>query len=187
MKDEIKNGVRQSLFRNTNQILDSKRTKQVWANIWYLTGDTYGTVSCPVNSGSMLKKIINHKVNNDGMDKLPIIEDGGKPILTGIKVKDVGCIFGDTDCMVDPKTPCDKTRAVYKITYNSYSEFLLTDNTDSSSYCKETYNHIGCTRSSIKSRIWVIKEGRKVNLTLTHCIDMIMTITVETHSNIPPP
>ena len=88
MKDEVKNGVRQSLFRNRHQILESKRTKQVWANTWYLTGNTYGTVSCPVTPGSMLKKIINHEVNNDRMDKLLRVEDGGKPILKEIQVKD---------------------------------------------------------------------------------------------------
>ena len=102
------------------------------------------------------------------MEKLLLVEDGGKPILTGLRVKDPsrpsGCIFGDTDCMVDPKTPCDKTGVVYKITCNSCSEFVLTDNTDSSSYCEETYNYIGCTRSSIHSRMLGHKRGQKSKL-----------------------
>ena len=41
---------------------------------------------------------------------------------------------------------------------------VLTDNTDTSSYCEETYNYIGCTRSSIHSRMLGHKRGQKSKL-----------------------
>ena len=40
----------------------------------------------------------------------------------------------------------------------------MTDNTDTSSYCEETYNYIGCTRSSIHSRMLGHKRGQKSKL-----------------------
>ena len=51
--------------------------------------------------------------------KTQIIEDGGKPIYYGLKVRDPlrhqGCIYGEDTCMVDIKYPCDTLGVVYRI------------------------------------------------------------------------
>ena len=59
MKDEVRSGVRDSSFRNRQQIVESKRNKKDWTNTWFLRGNTVGTISCPVTPGGVLKKTLN--------------------------------------------------------------------------------------------------------------------------------
>ena len=119
MKDEVKSGVRVSLFRSRQQIVESKRNKKDWTNTWFLKGDTVGTISCPVTPGGVLKKTLNKQINSERDSKLLIVEDGGCPVYNGLKVRDPmrgkGCIFGDPCCIVDPSVQCDRIGVVYKI------------------------------------------------------------------------
>ena len=48
-----------------------------------------------------------------------VIEDGGRPIHVGLKVRDPlrpkGCIFNDNTCLVTEGVDCDRSGVVYKI------------------------------------------------------------------------
>ena len=92
----------------------SKKNKKDWSNTWFLRGKISSTISCPFTPGINLKRSLNKVINNSRQanDKLLVIEDGGIPIEIGLKVKDPmcpdGCIFGDTICIVQRGTNCDK-------------------------------------------------------------------------------
>ena len=77
------------MYRSGEQIREAKQQKKDWKNRWFLKGTIRNTRSCPVTPGGHLKKelakVVNEgKVNND----IQIIEDGGKPVHCGLKVKD---------------------------------------------------------------------------------------------------
>ena len=53
-------------------------------------------------------------------DKLTqVIEDGGQPVSSGLCIKDPhtpkGCVFGDSNCIVDKNQQCDKMGVIYNI------------------------------------------------------------------------
>ena len=123
MVNEVNSGIRNSLFRNKEGIMNSKRKRKIWSNTWYLKGNTIGTMSCPTTPGGKLRKVIDSTINDDRSEsegKILIIEDGGRPIHSGIKIKDPcrpkGCIYGDINCIVDPNYHCDQTSKINKIT-----------------------------------------------------------------------
>ena len=164
MVREVNNGVRNSLFRDKKEIMNAKREKQIWSNTWYLKGNTIGTMSCPTTPGGKLKKSLNKAINserNDSDGKILIIEDGGRPIHTGIKINDPcrppGCIYGDTNCIVDQKYHCDLTSRIYKITCIQCNLIIV----NSSDAEKESPNYIGLTRSSIHARMLDHLKGQK--------------------------
>ena len=73
-------------------------------------------ISCPTTPGGKLKKDINKSVNGErsiSEGKFLVVENGGRPIHIGMKVNDpcrlVGCVFHDSQCIVDNKYPCVKT------------------------------------------------------------------------------
>ena len=80
--------------------------------------------------------------------KVQVIEDGGKPVFSGLRVNDPlrpkGCIFGDQNCIVNPKYPCDVTGAVYRIDCNTCKQHILEDSTE---------RYIGMTCSTVHSRM----------------------------------
>ena len=90
MKNEVANGVCESLYRSRKQIAESKLQKKDWANTWFLKGDVKATVSCQVTPGGILKSKLSQMVNKDRFDgKVQVIEDGGKPIYCGLRVNDL--------------------------------------------------------------------------------------------------
>ena len=56
MRKEIDDGKRDSLFRNKKENMECKKARKIWANTWFLSGDTVGTISCPTTPGGRLKK-----------------------------------------------------------------------------------------------------------------------------------
>ena len=104
MITNIKVGQRECLYRNGDDIRQAKIEKCDWANTWLLKGVVKDTVSCPVTPGRILKKNLSSVINKNKVYQTQVIEDGGKPVHCGPKVKDPlrphGCIFGDQRCLV---------------------------------------------------------------------------------------
>ena len=166
MKEEVKSGVRVSLFRSRQQIVESKRNKKDWTNTWFLKGNTVGTISCPVTPGGVLRKTLNRQINRDRDSNLLVIEDGGCPIYNGLRVRDPsrsnGCIFGDPLCIVDPSVQCDRTGIVYKIVCIACKSIVETDSTENSnSYESETHNYVGMSRTSLHNRMLAHLKGQR--------------------------
>ena len=63
MMKEIEDGVRESLFRSKNEIMECKMARKIWAKTWFLSGNTVGTISCPTMPGGKLKREIERSVN----------------------------------------------------------------------------------------------------------------------------
>ena len=84
-----------------------------------------------------MQSILSRAVN----DKLLVIEDGGMPILCGLKVNDPmrpnGCIFGNPECIVRNDINCDKTGVVYRIECETCIS--------TSQNPRNVYNYIGMT------------------------------------------
>ena len=91
MTSEVERSERDSLSRGKKHIVMAQERKIDWSSTWYLKG--------PITPGSDLKKELNKVINESRPvnDKVLVIEDGGMPIMTGLKVKDLmrsmGCIF----------------------------------------------------------------------------------------------
>ena len=77
-----------------------------------------------------------------------MIEDGGKPVYSGLRVNDpkrpTGCIFGDINCIVSDKYNCDTSGAIYRIECTQCNSVIDTGETD---------RYIGMTRSTVHSRM----------------------------------
>ena len=77
-----------------------------------------------------------------------VIEDGGKPITSGLCVSDPlrpkGCVFGDTQCMVDPDFRCDTAGIIYKINCVDCMEEI--DDSENDYY-------VGMTRTTVHARM----------------------------------
>ena len=151
MRAEVANGERCSIFRDKNQIIECKISKKDWSNTWYLKGDISNTVSCPITPGGVLRKELTKSLNSQRGEnnRILVIEDGGRPIHVGLKVRDPhrldGCVFGQEACPVVSGTDCDRTGVVYKIECKQCKE--TAENVNS------VHNYIGLTRSSLHSRM----------------------------------
>ena len=86
-----------------------------------------------------------------------MVEDGGRPIHIGLKVRDPmrpkGCIFNDPTCFVDSNSECDRCGVVYKITCIKCTETADND--------REVHNYIGMTRTSLHNRMQGHLTGRR--------------------------
>ena len=92
MINRVNSGEMESLNRSRKQILDSKVSRKVWPNTWYLKGLIISTLNCVVTPGSRLKSMLSKSINdsNKEQNRVLIIEDGGLPITKGLKVGDPG-------------------------------------------------------------------------------------------------
>ena len=89
MKKEIAQGLRSGLYRDGNQIAETKLSKKNWANTWFLKGNIKNTVSCPVTPGGVLKKELSKVINKGKTENdIQVIEDGGRPIHSGLSTGD---------------------------------------------------------------------------------------------------
>ena len=148
MKADVKSGKISDLYRHKNQIFRSKFDKKSWANTWFLKGEVSGTMSCQATPNGEWSKAIQKTVNSNRKSghKLQVLEDGGQSVVANLKTSDLsrqdGCIFGDRNCIVKPNQRCDQSEVVYRITCNECSQEI-----------HETYNYVGCTRTSVHARM----------------------------------
>ena len=154
IREEVRNGVRDSINRSKSEIQKSKIDKMDWSNTWFLKGEVGSTVSCPVTVDGTLRKQLSRTLN-DGKTggKILVIEDGGRPITCGLRTKDPrrppGCIFGDRNCIVSHSEQCDRQGVIYQIVCNDCRKTV--DETDGIN--GESSNYIGLTRGSVHSRM----------------------------------
>ena len=150
IRDMVTKGEKISIYRSGEEIRDKKSMSKCWSNTWFLKGNVCNTVSCPVTPGGVLKRNLTKVVNIGNNDRVTqVIEDGGKPIHSGLSISDPmrtdGCIFRDENCIVDTKYKCDTTGVVYRIECNTCNEAIPD--------CNETDRYIGMTRTSLHNRM----------------------------------
>ena len=99
-------------------------------------------------------------VNRDNKQtRVLVVEDGGLPITSGLKIGDSGrnqgsFLFDDNECIVQKPYQCDRMGAVYKIQCEACNEVIDGDKTVSKKEAesiKPTY--VGCTRTSLHNRM----------------------------------
>ena len=120
MRDDINNGMRNSLYRSGKDIREKKAKDKSWANTWFLRDNTKSTISCPTTPGSLLKISLNKVVNPvNSTYRTQVIEDGGMPVHCDLMVSDPmrpsGCIYGDPNCMITSNHRCDQSGCIYRI------------------------------------------------------------------------
>ena len=167
--DRIEKGERKHLYRSSEEIRKRKSDNTSWANTWFLKGATRSTISCPVTPGGGLKKELTKTVNsNKPPGSVLVIEDGGKPITSGLCVSDPlrpkGCVFGDTQCMVDPDFRCDTAGIIYKINCVECNKQISDSETD---------HYIGMTRTTVHARMLGHLKDQKSKLNKSHYTDTI--------------
>ena len=106
MKDEIKSGLRDSMYRKREQILLAKDKKGgICAATWFLGGNVESTISCQATPGSVLVNLLKKKVGTTAKgNKRLVVEEGGLPVSIGLKLanpfKTNGCQYGDINCLI---------------------------------------------------------------------------------------
>ena len=108
-------------------------------------------MSCPTTPGRMLKRSLDRVVNRKSEEpRIQVIEDGGIPVHCGLMVSDPirpsGCVFGNSDCMVEPTQRCDRSGDVYRIECETCRTDIEISDT-------ETQCYIGMTRTSMHNRM----------------------------------
>ena len=105
-------------------------------------------MSCPVTPGGVLKKNLSNVINKNKVYQTQVIEDGGKPVHCGLRVKDPlrphGCVFGDQNCIVRGDQQCDRMGVVYRIMCTKCLEEKPEN---------ENHKYIGMTRTSVHNRM----------------------------------
>ena len=129
MMEEVHSGERESIYRRRAQIMEAKDLKGgLSAASWFLGGDVRAVLSCQATPGSVLADKIRKEVgtNKDGTRNL-VMEEGGLPLTSGLKVLDPrkteGCQFGDPECWVQGDK-CSSMGCVYCVTCNTCKETL---------------------------------------------------------------
>ena len=129
MTAEVERGERDSLYRNRDQIIQTKDTKGgLSAASWFLGGDVKSVITCQATPGSKLVGMIRKEVgiSPDGSVNL-VMEEGGVPITMGLKKTDPretqGCQFGDDNCWIQGNK-CSAIGSIYVVTFNSCKEVL---------------------------------------------------------------
>ena len=168
MCDKVKRGEIESLNRPRDKILDTKISKMVWPNTWYLKGSIISTLSCVVTPNSKLKTLLSKAINNDhNKYRVMVIEDGGLPITRGLKIGDPGrkamdCVFGHNDCIVSPKHNCDQQGVIYRIQCKTCDTVIDEDMSLSKKEAmSKKPSYIGLTRTSVHNRMNVHLLGRR--------------------------
>ena len=126
---EVQSGERASIYRKRSEIVRAKDIKGGLSSAsWFLSGEVKSVISCQATPGSVLAEMIRKEVgtNKDGARNL-VMEEGGVPLASGLKVLDPrkteGCQFGDPNCWVEGDR-CSSSCCVYYITCNTCKETL---------------------------------------------------------------
>ena len=109
-----------SQYRTKETILSSKLRKGGNSpGTWFLKGEVTNTVTCSATPDSGLKQAISKSLASEKQadrGQTLVLEDGGLPIMIGLKVRDPfrcqGCMFKDDKCMINLNTDCSRHASV---------------------------------------------------------------------------
>ena len=169
MREEVENGVRQSMFRKKEEILRAKEAKGGHtASTWFLKGEVVSTISCQATPGSLLVNKLQQKLGTTSEGKKRIVlEEGGEPVTIGLKRKNPfstnGCKFGDNQCIVSPSSDCSAMGATYIIRCLSCKQTVdptLKENPKLPGQVRSAH-YIGMTACSIHNRMDAHRNGHQ--------------------------
>ena len=160
MVAKVESGEIESLNRSREQIIETKISRMIWPNTWYLKGEIISTLNCSVTPGSKLKTMLSKSINNQTEDKgrVLVIEDGGRPITSGLKVgdpsrKSMSCIYGKQNCIVSPSHRCGQQGVVYKIQCKSCNAVIELERVTKNVAESRKPSYVGVTRTTVHNRM----------------------------------
>jgi hypothetical protein len=113
-----------NLYRNRIQVVRdcAARGGKSAASTWFMRGNVSCTLTTASTPDSVLRDRLQKSLSGlttvDGA-RTKVVEMGGTPITAGLKQADPfkvpGCMFRDTECIVDPKTSCGTMSVCYQL------------------------------------------------------------------------
>ena len=169
MLEEVRNGSRESLYRNKSEIMAAKISKGgLNAATWFLGGDVEAVVTCQVTPEGKLADMLRKAVGTTKTGNRRLVqEEGGNHITLGLKKRDpfapLTCRYGYAKCLSRSGEDCGAMGTIYVITCNSCKQTLspeVRENPGEKGGVKSSH-YLGYTAGSAHNRWKQHREGHE--------------------------